>query len=1143
MPARGTIELIGIELGNVLKPLEQRLQAGQVLVLLSELGLQFPPALLGNAALSNAFVQTGNEAGQLAPKITALIAAIDADNTGDILSKSADLLTSVINIITNIKTIADELEGVGPIGGISAGDVTAFAQKLPESLFGFLVIRYCETRFPIVGSIFEFVGLFEKEDIPADPVNLAKPAYTKRVVRFDRFPKLFTKPQELFTDIYKWGANDFDGKAFIPRIHSVLQAFAIPVTLQKASEGEIGPALRFGIFRLKPTNAINPPGLEALIFGEVASTLSVAIPLWNEAWKFGIDLEGSLSAGTGIRITPPHNISIIPPSGSVSGSAAFKLIGKPVNPPRPFILLGQAGGSRVEIGEVSNGITVSFDWDSGAGQAKGAIGFESSLKNGKIIIDSSKGDGLIQKILSGIKAEADFDILIGVSSDKGFYFQGSSALEIKLPIHVDIGPIALEGLTLTLKMEDGKFPVSLGTDIKASLGPLVAVVQNMGVTATFSFPPNNSGNMGPMQVDFGFKPPNGVGLSLDTGVIKGGGFLYLDFDKGEYFGSLELEFQSLFSLKAVGIINTKMPDGSQGFSLLIIITAEFTPIQLGFGFTLNAVGGLLGLNRTTKIDVLREGVKTNAIKSILFPEDVVANISRIVSDIKQVFPPYPDHFIIGPMAKIGWGTPSLITLELGILIEIPVPRIVILGVIKAVLPTEEAALLRLQVNFLGVIDFENKYISFDASLYDSRLLVFTLTGDMAFRLSWGDQPVFILSVGGFHPAFHEAPQDLQHMTRLTISLLSGDNPRISIQCYFAVTSNTVQLGAKAELYAEACGFNVYGYLGFDVLFQFDPFRFIAAVYAGLALRRGTSVIMGIRLSGELAGPEPWDVKGEASFTILFFDITVSFHETWGDNPDDAGKEKIDVIDLLTREIADNRNWKADIPDNNKLHVTIKEIKDIGDKLVIHPFGVLTFSERLVPLELDINKFGNKLPKDAKRFEIKTTDPSLKTQEVKEQFAPANFIDMKDNEKLARPSFENMKSGFKITGSSAVQTPMAVNKSVDYELSYLRKKRVLVFAGIYKYAKSLFKANVKGGAVAKSSLSFANNKVSSNAPEAINMKTEQFAVAGKNDMKLYSQEMTAGSYTEAVQLYNKLVEKNPALKDEVQVVSHYELNPN
>ena len=48
--------------------------------------------------------------------------------------------------------------------------------------------------------------------------------------------------------------------------------------------------------------------------------------------------------------------------------------------------------------------------------------------------------------------------------------------------------------------------------------------------------------------------------------------------------------------------------------------------------------------------------------------------------------------------------------------------------------------------------------------------------------------------------------------------------------------------------------------------------------------------------------------------------------------------------------------------------------------MIHPMGVLTFSERLVPLELDIAKFGNKLPKDAKRFEIKATDADVRTGE-------------------------------------------------------------------------------------------------------------------------------------------------------------------
>ena len=57
-----------------------------------------------------------------------------------------------------------------------------------------------------------------------------------------------------------------------------------------------------------------------------------------------------------------------------------------------------------------------------------------------------------------------------------------------------------------------------------------------------------------------------------------------------------------------------MPDGSPGFSLLVVITAEFaTPIQLGFGFVLVGVGGLLGLNRSMNVEALAEGVRTGAV--------------------------------------------------------------------------------------------------------------------------------------------------------------------------------------------------------------------------------------------------------------------------------------------------------------------------------------------------------------------------------------------------------------------------------------------------------------------------------------------------------------------------------------------------
>jgi hypothetical protein len=802
------------------------------------------------------------------------------------------------------------------------------------------------------------------------------------------------------------------------------------------------------------------------------------------------------------------------------------------------LVIGDTKGTNLTIGGASFELNASI--------ADNDLDVKLDTKDSAFVLAKGKTDGFLNSILPEQGIHGSFDFGIGYSLRKGVYVDGGSGLTVLIPLHTTLGPVILNSFYLKLAGNNNKDGVLVETSIGLSTRFLgfSASVERIGLLHNFSLPADGKKNLGFVNYAIDFKPPNGVGLSLDAGVLKGGGFLYLDPDKGEYFGALELSFKELFTLKAVGVINTKMPDGSPGFSMLVIITAEFPPIQLGFGFTLIGVGGLLGLNRTARLEVLREGIKTNSLNSILFPQDVVANMSRIISDITQVFPPLKDRFLVGPMGEFGWGTPTILSLELGIVLEIPAPRIAILGILRALLPEESQPLLRLQVNFMGVIDFENKYISFDASLYDSRLLTFTLTGDMAFRLSWGDHSVLILSVGGFHPAFKEAPGDLQNMTRLTLSLLSGENPRIVIQCYFAVTSNTVQFGAKAELYAAAAGFNIYGFIGFDLLFQFDPFKFIADFAAGLALRRGTSVIMGIRVSGELSGTNPWDAKGEGSISLLFFDITVGFHETWGDPLTAVEEEAEDLIQRLTGEVGDNRNWKADTPDNNSLHVSLKALQQPPDKLVIHPFGILTFSQRLVPLELTIDKFGNKRPKDANRFEVKPADAGLAADDATEQFAPANFFSMSDSDKLSRPSFEQMKSGFKITGSSTLIVPATVNKSVDYELTYLRKSRGLrIIGGVYKYMKVLFRANLRAGAISKCTLSFTNKRISTNSPDQIAPHEDGYVVATTSDLKQYGESAAASSYTEAAQHLDELVRNDPSLKGKVQVVLEHELNLN
>src|SRR5690606_16428473 len=198
---------------------------------------------------------------------------------------------------------------------------------------------------------------------------------------------------------------------------------------------------------------------------------------------------------------------------------------------------------RLEAKQFSIKAGAGFAWNTTTDKAEGRFKIGGAVSGGKLKIDFSQGDGFLSDILSGVKLESDFDIGFGFSSNEGVYFVGSSTLEIQLPTHIDLGPIAIDALTFSVGINGNEFPIGISSNIKAELGPLVAVVEQIGVTANLSIPENGTeGNLGPVNFELGFKPPSGVGLSIDAGVVKGGGYLFFDFDKGEYAGALELTF-------------------------------------------------------------------------------------------------------------------------------------------------------------------------------------------------------------------------------------------------------------------------------------------------------------------------------------------------------------------------------------------------------------------------------------------------------------------------------------------------------------------------------------------------------------------------------------------------------------------------
>ena len=233
--------------------------------------------------------------------------------------------------------------------------------------------------------------------------------------------------------------------------------------------------------------------------------------------------------------------------------------------------------------------------------------------------------------------------------------------------------------------------------------------------------------------------------------------------------------------------------------------------------------------------------------------------------------------------------------------------------------------------------------------------------------------MFVLSVGGFHPAFREMPDDLRDMRRMTIALLSGDNPRLTVQTYFAVTSNTVQNGARVELYAEACGFNIYGFLGYDLLVQFNPLHFVATISAGHRAARGhQTCIAGISVHGELSGPAPWNAKGEASLEILFFEISVGFNETWGDDAPPDPVEIENVTRLVTRRArTTTATGGRTLPPTRTTGVSVREARAARRRRsCCSPSACSSVSQKVVPLGFPLQKFGNKKP-DVDRFELTT----------------------------------------------------------------------------------------------------------------------------------------------------------------------------
>lgn len=1040
-----------------------------------------------------------------------------------------------------------------------------------------IAIQALGARLPLALPLGLLLGVFELRAMPADAAHF-QVEHVRQTVHWDRIGTLFSDPASLPREVYGWGTPAFDAHALIANLSLLFDGFAVASRVRRlprpaeellagrpVPEADSAPAQQLlfsldkglgddpldvglSLFPLRPTQPGGSDGglgLAPYAFGttETRFPLSQRLALVLDA---SIDLAGGVALLLRAGQDPAFRTGLLrPASGPPAGTLTLSLRHEAAGNEAPHTLLSLPGVT-LEARALSIGLGIEV-----GSSVNPAIA--ARLEGGRLrIVPDGSGDGFLSSVLPADGASMDLDLGLSWSPRDGVRFEGGGGLKTGFALNRQLGPLRIERVDLGIAPEAGALRLDATFGASVKLGPVTVSATGVGTSVALRF---ERGNLGPVDLGASLRAPDGLGLALDAqGVVTGGGFLFADRPNAQYGGVLQLTVHDSLTVKAIGLLSTRLPDGRPGFSLLVLLTVEdFRPIPLGMGFTLQALGGLLGVNRRVDDAVLGEGLKNGTLGSVLFPKDPLRNAAQIVRTLSAVFPAQPGNHLFGPMVRIGWATPTLIRFELALILEFGRRRrLVVLGRVSSILPSPDNDLVRLNLDAVGIVDFDEGTASLDAVLVDSRLAhKFALTGAMAMRMRWtrGPGAGFALAVGGLNPHF-APPAGLPRLDRLTIHLASGDNPRIVCEAYFAITSNTVQFGARALLHASAHGFSIDGDVGFDVLVQLLPFHFLADFHASVQLKRGSHNLFKVKVAGSLEGPRPLRVSAKATFEILWCDVSVRFDKTLVAGEPPPLPPAVDALAELQRALADPGRWSTAAAAGRTHGVALRKRPAGAQGLFIDPLATLSVRQTVLPLNTgrDLDLFGGAPIAGARRFEV--TGATLGGRSpgrrlLDDQFASAQYFAMSDDEKLASPSFEPLVSGVEFVTDAVTLPEVAAQRAVsplEYDNIVVdaagvpeppRRGYVLRAASLFRQARS---AAVADAPVRRSGRA----RFAAEAPDLVALGTPRYAIVSTDDLGTPLDGDTARPWGDARAAWRALERRDPAAAGAWQVVPLHEL---
>jgi len=629
-------------------------------------------------------------------------------------------------------------------------------------------------------------------------------------------------------------------------------------------------------------------------------------------------------------------------------------------------LRGWLAGAGASVAALNDLTTAAANLAALAASPPGAV-TEAAWQAAKDQWDATRdafGSTLTRALLGPL---ADIPGLADVASDIGRIGQEG--------IHggLDLGPVHLEINSALLVVQPPTFAGAAGPSAAVAIGPF----QIGEIAASMSSP-------------FG----GGKGL-------PGGGSL-LRLPDGGFGGTLELPLGPVQVSAAAAIA---LIDGQP--SLLAIMGAAFIPpIQLSFGFSLDRVGGIVGVNRRVNTDALRAATRTGTAGDVLFAVRPPAVPLALVVAADQLFPRNRGTHLVGPSLKLSWlsfgPAGSLIGLDLGVIVEIPTGKVAILGVGRVAIPGLPV-LLNLRLDVLGLIDPVEQLVSIDASLVDSHVLgIFDVYGDAAGRFSWGTIGYVVVTVGGFYPGFNPEPARLPALRRVGLAMAPIPIIDVRAEGYFAVTSNSIQLGGRWEVGISLI-IEAHGFLLVDAMVQFRPFYFKAHVAAGFDVSVAGFSFCSVTIEGTIAGPGPIVIQGSLSIDVFLFSISWDETFTLGSGPSDTLPTPPSLLDVITAELN-----KADNVQTGSIGdplVVLSPRPSAAGLAAIPPTGTLRVAQRRAPLGLLIDRVDSRPLAGPQGVKMTNGD-----SEVTERFSPGTYITLSNAEALNRPPFDILAAG-------------------------------------------------------------------------------------------------------------------------------------